>query len=61
MLGGKNLGSQLGTNIFKGKEKYYFNILKSCFEICEKKKDMNLDTMEKDRKNNSSSAKTGHH
>lgn len=33
----ETLGSQLGTSIFKGKEKYYFNILKSCFEIDEKK------------------------
>lgn len=43
--GGGALGSQLGTNIFKGKKKYYFNILKSCFEIHEKKKDTDLDTM----------------
>lgn len=42
--------SQLGTSIFKGKKKYYFNIFKSCFEIDEKKKDMYLDMMERGKK-----------
>lgn len=61
MWGGKNLDSPLGTSIFKGKGKYYFNILKLCFKINEKKKSIDLDTMEKDRENNSISAKTGLH
>lgn len=37
------------SSIFKGKEKYDFNIFQSCLEIDEKKKDMYLDTMERDR------------
>lgn len=42
------LSCRFGASIFKGKEKYYFNILKSCFEIEGKKKDMYLGTMERD-------------
>ena len=63
MLGGVGWTwvSQLGTSIFKGKKKYYFNIFKSCFEIDEKKKNMYLDTMERDREKIFSLAKTGRH
>lgn len=46
---------------FKGKEKYYFNILKSCFEIKEKKKGMYLDATERDKEKNSSPAQFDRH